>query len=61
MQRRWLERLAAQLVHEVVIDHQFVNQRFSADGGARQLDARLGGQLGQVLEQFAEALWPQTA
>lgn len=61
VQRRWLERLAAQLVHEVVIDREFVNQRFSTDGGVRQLDARLGGQLERVLDQFAEALWPQSA
>ncbi|OGB21781.1 MAG: type I restriction-modification system endonuclease [Burkholderiales bacterium RIFCSPLOWO2_02_FULL_57_36] len=61
VQRRWLDRLAKQLVHEVVIDHQFVNQRFSGDGGAKRLDAMLGGQLDQVLDQFSEALWPQTA
>lgn len=61
VQRRWLERLAKQIVHEVVIDHQFVNQRFSADGGAKRLNAMLGGQLDQVLGQLAEALWPQVA
>ncbi len=61
VQRRWLERLAAQLVHEVVIDREFVNQRFSADGGVRQLDARLGGQLERVLAEFGEALWPRSA
>lgn len=61
VQRRWLDRLAKQIVHEVVIDHQFVNQRFSADGGAKKLNAMLGGQLDQVLGQFAEALWPHVA
>lgn len=61
VQRRWLDRLAKQLMHEVVIDQQFVNQRFSADGGAKQLDKRLDGQLDQVLGLFADALWPQTA
>jgi type I restriction enzyme R subunit len=61
VQRRWLDRLAKQIVHEVVIDHQFVNQRFSADGGAKRLNAMLGGQLDQVLGQLAEALWPQVA
>jgi type I restriction enzyme R subunit len=61
VQRRWLDRLSKQLTHEVVIDQQFVNQRFSADGGAKKLNAMLGGQLDQVLRQFADALWPQSA
>jgi type I restriction enzyme R subunit len=61
VQRRWLDRLAKQLMHEVVIDQQFVNQRFSTDGGVKKLDAMLGGQLDQVLEQFANALWTHAA
>ena len=28
-QRKWLERLAKQLTHEVIIDRDFVNQRFA--------------------------------
>ncbi len=31
-QRKWLDRLARQLVHEVIIDREFVNQRFADDG-----------------------------
>ncbi len=61
VQRRWLDRLAKQLMHEVVIDQQFVNQRFSADGGAKKLNAMLGGQLDAVLGQITDALWPQAA
>ena len=61
IQRRWLDRLAKQLTYEVVIDHQFVNQRFSTDGGAKKLNTMLGGQLDEVLDQFAQGLWPQTA
>lgn len=61
VQRKWLDRLAKQLTHEVVIDHQFVNDRFSADGGAVRLNTMLGGHLDQVLEQFADGLWPQVA
>ncbi|MFM2069316.1 MAG: hypothetical protein RLZZ584_4225, partial [Pseudomonadota bacterium] len=41
VQRKWLDRLAKQLTHEVVIDPAFVNQAFAADGGARQLDKLL--------------------
>ena len=61
MQRQWLARLAKQLGHEVVIDHEFVNRAFSADGGARQLDVRLGGKLQNVLSSLADALWPNAA
>lgn len=61
VQRNWLNRLAKQFTHEVVLDQQFVNQRFNADGGAKRLDTMLGGQLDQVLGTFAEALWSQAA
>jgi type I restriction enzyme R subunit len=61
VQRTWLRRLARQFTHEVVLDRQFVNQRFNADGGAKRLNLVLGGQLDQVLTTFAEALWPHAA
>lgn len=61
VQRNWLARLAKQFTHEVVLDQQFVNQRFNADGGAKRLNVMLGGQLDQVLATFADALWPQAA
>ena len=58
-QRKWLDRLAKQLVHEVIIDRDFVNHRFADDGGARQMDKVLGEQLDTVLEELNEAMWPQ--
>ena len=61
VQRSWLARLAKQLVHEVVIDEQFANQAFSSDGGTKILNERLGGKLKLVLDNLAEALWPQAA
>jgi type I restriction enzyme, R subunit len=61
VQCNWLARLAKQFTHEVVLDQQFVNERFNADGGAKRLNVMLGGQLDQVLATFAEALWPQAA
>ena len=61
MQRKWLERLAKQLTHELVIDHDFVNSAFANDGGAKQLDKLLGGQLEAVMGELASGLWPQAA
>jgi type I restriction enzyme R subunit len=45
----------------VVIDPAFVNNAFAQDGGAKQLDKMLGGQLNQVLVDLVGALWPQAA
>ena len=61
VQRKWLDRLAKQLHHEVVIDQQFVNRAFATDGGAKRLDAMLGGKLDNVLKSLAGGLWPDAA
>lgn len=58
-QKKWLERLAKQLVHEVIIDREFVNARFADKGGAKQLDKILNQQLDAVLDELSEAVWPQ--
>ena len=57
MQRKWLERLAKQLVHEVVIDPQQVNDAFRNDGGIKALDRNLGGNLDLVLQALNDNLW----
>jgi len=59
IQRRWLDRLAQQLVHEVVMDREVVQRNFDADGGAPRLDKLLDGQLDQVLAAISEHLWDQ--
>lgn len=57
VQRRWLDRLGRQLVHEVIFDAQIVNEIFSQDGGAKRLDKLLGEHLDEVLETLAESVW----
>jgi type I restriction enzyme R subunit len=57
VQRKWLDRLAKQLVHEVVIDPQQVNDAFRNDGGLKALDRNLGGNLDRVLEALNVNLW----
>lgn len=61
MQRKWLDRLARQLTYEVVMDQGFVNAAFAQDGGAKQLDKLLGGELEQVLTALAASLWSEAA
>lgn len=61
VQRRWLDRLATQLIHEVVVDKQQLNRAFSNDGGLKRLDKLLGGQLEQVLETLGDNLWSAAA
>ncbi len=60
IQRKWMERLAKQLTHEVIIDRDFVNRAFAANGGVRQLNKLLGEQLEEVLEYLADGLWSET-
>ena len=61
-QRIWLERLGKQIIYEVVIDKEFINQRFTDNGGTKQLDKILGNQLNTVLDELSEAIWqPLTA
>jgi type I restriction enzyme R subunit len=38
-----------------------VNKAFANDGGAKQLDKILTGQLDQVMDELADALWPNVA
>lgn len=57
VQKRWLKRIAKQLTHEIVIDHDFVNKTFATDGGAKRVDKFLNNQLDTVIEMLAENLW----
>ena len=61
VQRKWLERLAKQLVHEVVIDEKQLNEAFKGDGGSKRLDKLLGGHLGGVLQALNDNLWAQAS
>ena len=60
-QRKWLERLAKQLTHEVVVDKHFINQRFATHGGTKTLNKVLNDKLDDVLSAVNDALWPEQA
>lgn len=57
IQRKWLERLAKQLVHEVVLDAQFINDLPAFNGGVKQLNKVLDNKLDIVLEEVRGHLW----
>jgi len=56
-QRKCLDRLGKQLIHEVIIDHNFVNNAFAHEGGAKRVDKLLDNQLDEVLNTLADGLW----
>ncbi len=60
-QRKWLERLAKRLIHEVILDQATLNEAFATEGGIKRLDKMLDGQLEGVMGDLAEHLWPQEA
>lgn len=57
LQLKWLDRLAKQLVHEVVVDEQFINKRFASEGGINRFNKVLDDKLDDVLDELKEHLW----
>lgn len=60
-QRRCLERLGKQLIHEVIIDHNFVNNAFAQEDGAKRVDKLLDNQLDEVQNTLADGLWGEAS
>ena len=60
-QRKCLERLGKQLIHEVIIDHNFVNNAFAQEGGAKNVNRLLDNQLDEVLNTLADGLWGEVS
>ncbi|WP_259758954.1 type I restriction-modification system endonuclease [Pseudomonas sp. GCEP-101] len=58
-QRKLLERLAKQLVNEVVLDSSQLNNAFRETGGLKLLDKNLDGNLDSVIQALNDNLWPQ--
>lgn len=61
-QERWLDRLAAQLKREVIIDDSlFEAPAFRQQGGRRALEAQFPGEVDKLLDQFSHYMWNETA
>jgi type I restriction enzyme R subunit len=57
-QTKWLDRIAKQLKHEVVVDRASLDQgQFKADGGFQRLNKVFDGKLETLLGELAEEVW----
>lgn len=60
-QRRWLERIAKQLLQEIVVDRPALDQPpFDAAGGFKRLNQVFDGRLEALLGDIDEELWRET-
>ncbi len=64
-QRQWLQKIAAQTKANMLVDRAALDEPsliFKREGGGfPRLDKLFEGQLQQILTQFNDALWPQSA
>jgi type I restriction enzyme R subunit len=57
-QRKWLERIAAQLKQETIVDKTALDRgQFQAQGGFRRLNKIFNGKLEAVLSDLQEQVW----
>jgi type I restriction enzyme, R subunit len=57
-QKKWLERIAKSLKHDLVVDQAALDQgAFQSMGGFKQGDKLFGGQLAAVLAAIGDRLW----
>lgn len=61
-QRKWLNRIAAQLKHETVVDKAALDaDQFKADGGFNHIDKKFDHKLEALLGELAEEVWNDVA
>lgn len=61
-QRKWLDRIAAQLKKNTIVDRAALDERpFSAQGGFKRVNKLFDGQLEQVPGEITEELWREGA
>lgn len=60
LQRKWLERIEAQLIKETVVDKDAFNREpFKGQGGFDKINKIFGGELDQVLDEINNRLYPE--
>lgn len=62
VQRKWLDRFEAQLIHESILQKEDLDKPpFKEEGGFKRLDKIFEGQLENLLDQLNENLYSETA
>jgi type I restriction enzyme R subunit len=62
VQRKWLKRIADQILRESVVDRAAIDEEpFRADGGYQRLNKIFEGRLDSVLSDINEELWKRAA
>ncbi len=60
IQRKWLDRIEAQLLRETVVDREaFYREPFKGQGGFDKINKVFGGELEQVLNEINNRLYPE--
>lgn len=56
-QRNFLRQLGKSLIHDTLVDRDYLNLNFPDKGGAKGIDRLMGGQLDQVMGELNDKLW----
>ena len=61
-QRQWLQRIAAQMKKEIIVDQEAMNKaQFREAGGFKRINKIFNGELSQILEDITERVWEKRA
>ncbi|MDM8552473.1 type I restriction-modification enzyme R subunit C-terminal domain-containing protein [Desulfobacterales bacterium HSG2] len=61
-QRQWLQRIAAQMKKEIIVDQEAMNKaQFREAGGFKRINRIFNGELSQILEDITERVWEKRA
>ena len=62
-QRRWLNRIAKQVIQEIVLDKESLDNSpaFKRHGGFKSINKRFNGRLESLLLDLHEAIWDESA
>ncbi|MDM8522193.1 type I restriction-modification system endonuclease [Desulfococcaceae bacterium HSG8] len=61
-QKQWLQRIAAQMKKEIIVDQEAMNRaQFREVGGFKRINKIFNGELAQILEDITEQVWEKRA
>ncbi|MCP4350841.1 MAG: hypothetical protein GY795_35695 [Desulfobacterales bacterium] len=61
-QQQWLQRIAAQMKKEIIVDQESMNKaQFRDAGGFKRINNIFNGELARILEDITEQVWEKRA